>query len=39
MRMSAKRTFWEEQDIDLCINLSLADMTKNENLLIAASHF
>jgi hypothetical protein len=36
--MSAKRTFWEEHDIDQFRTLSLADMGKNENLLITTSY-
>ena len=39
-RISAsKRVFWDERDIDQCITLSIADMERNESLLIATSHF
>ena len=39
-RISAsKRIFWDERGIDQCITLSIADMERNESLLIATSHF
>jgi hypothetical protein len=36
---NSKRVLWEDLDIDQCTTLSLADMGKHENLLIAASYF
>jgi hypothetical protein len=40
LRMSAlKRIIWDEDDIGQCIDLSLSTMTRNESMLIAASHF
>nr|BAX25153.1 aminotransferase-like [Oryza meyeriana var. granulata] len=36
---AAKRTYWEESHIGHCINLSLADMERNEPLLASASYF
>jgi hypothetical protein len=32
-------SLWESQDIHHCLELSLAEMPRNEPLLIAASHF
>jgi len=37
--LASKKVFWDEHDIDQCITLSLADMKKNEPLIISASHF
>lgn len=34
----SKRTLWDENDISQCIEISLSNMTKNESLLVAASH-
>jgi len=31
--------FWGERKLDQCIRLSIADMERNESLLIAASYF
>jgi hypothetical protein len=36
---ASKRTIWDEDDIGQCIKLSLSNMTINESMLIAASHF
>lgn len=39
-RMAAhKRVFWEENDIAQCLTVSLAEMERNNSLLIAATHF
>ena len=37
--MSSKRADWDQYEIGQCINLSLADMNRNEPLLVAASYF
>ena len=40
MRVShANEVQWGEQKLDQCIRLSLADIERNESLLIAASYF
>jgi len=31
--------YWGERKIDQCIRLSIADMERNESMLIAASYF
>jgi hypothetical protein len=36
---SSQRTFWDEADIGQCLDLSLADMPKNEPMLQMASYF
>jgi len=37
--LASKRARWDDYDIGQCINLSLSNMTMNESMLIAASHF
>ena len=40
MRVSdTNEVFWGERKLDQCIRLSIADMERNESLLIAASYF
>jgi len=36
---NTNEVYWGERKIDQCIRLSIADMERNESLLIAASYF
>ena len=40
LRMTGKQqVYWAERKLDQCIRLSIADMARNENMLIVASYF